>query len=92
LDNGNLGVREYFLFDLLGDYLDPPLWGYRLREGEYARIHEEPLRSEVLGLELRVEDGRLRLYDPATGERLLTPEEAQEARRQAEQRTREAEV
>ena len=87
-----LGVQEYFLFDPLGDYLDPPLWGYRLQEGGYVRIHEEPMHSQVLGLELRVEDGWLRLYDPATGERLLTPEEAQEARRQAERRAREAET
>jgi hypothetical protein len=35
----------------------------------------------VLGLELRVEAGRLRVVDLATGERLLTPTELQAARR-----------
>ena len=40
--------------------------------------------SQVLGVELRVEAGRLRVIDPATGERLLTPAEAQAARRAAE--------
>jgi len=40
--------------------------------------------SQVLGLELRVEGEMLRLVDPATGEKLLTPLEAQEARRRAE--------
>ena len=40
--------------------------------------------SRVLGLELRVEGEMLRLVDPATGEKLLTPLEAQEARRRAE--------
>jgi len=39
-----------------------------------------------LGLDLVVEDGFLRLYNPRTGEKLLTPLEAQEARRQAEER------
>ena len=42
------------------------------------------LVSRVLGLELRVEVEMLRLVDPATGEKLLTPLEAQDARRRAE--------
>src|SRR5262245_61346495 len=28
-----LGIREYFLYDPLGEYLRPPLQGYRLQEG-----------------------------------------------------------
>jgi len=79
-----LGVREYFVYDPLGEYLQPPLQGYRLHEGEYQRMSptsEEGLTSPVLGLELRVEAGRLRVVNPATGERLLTPAEAQAARR-----------
>ena len=73
-----LGVREYFVYDPLGEYLRPPLQGYRLHEGEYQRLlpaGEDGLTSQVLGLELRVEAGRLRVVDPATGERLLTPAE-----------------
>jgi len=79
-----LGVREYFLYDPLGEYLRPPLQGYRLQEGEYQRLlpgGEGELVSQVLGVELRVEAGRLRVIDPA---RLLTPAEAQAARRAAE--------
>jgi Uma2 family endonuclease len=82
-----LGVRESFLYDPLGEYLQPPLQGYRLQEGEYQRLlpgGAGELASQVLGLELRVEAGRLRVVDPATGERLLTPAEAQAARRAAE--------
>jgi len=82
-----LGVREYFLYDPLGEYLRPPLQGYRLQEGEYQRLlpgGEGELVSQVLGVELRVEAGRLRVVDPATGERLLTPAEAQAPRRAAE--------
>jgi len=79
-----LGVREYFVYDPLGEYLRPPLQGYRLHEGEYQRLlpaGEEGLTSQVLGLELRVEAGHLRVVDPATGERLLTPAELHAARR-----------
>jgi Uma2 family endonuclease len=82
-----LGVREYFLYDPLGEYLRPPLQGYLLQEGEYQRLSpggEGELTSQVLGVELRLEAGRLRVVDPTTGERLLTPAEAQAARRAAE--------
>jgi Uma2 family endonuclease len=84
-----LGVQEYFLYDPLGEYLRPPLQGYRLQEGEYQRMSSlghEGLASQVLGLELRLEDRRLRVVHPATRERLLTPAEAQAARRAAEAR------
>lgn len=84
-----LGVREYFLYDPLGEYLRPPLQGYRLQEGEYQRMQpagSQGLLSQVLGLELQLEAGRLRLVHPVTHERLLTPAEAQAARRAAEER------
>jgi len=79
-----LGVQEYFLYDPLGEYLRPPLQGYQLQEGEYQRLPpggEGELVSQVLGLELRVETGRLRVVDSTTGEHLLTPAEAHAARR-----------
>ena len=82
-----LGVREYFLYDPLGEYLRPPLQGYLLQEGEYQRLSpggEGELTSQVLGVELRLEAGCLRVIDLTTGERLLTPAEAQAARRTAE--------
>ncbi len=97
-----LGVREYFLFDPLAEYLEPPLQGFRLSDGDYERLEPAPdgsLFSQVLGLTLTIEDGRLRFVDPATGERLLRPAEAQEraraeaaARRAAEQRAAEVEA
>lgn len=89
-----LGVREYFIFDPLGEYLDPPLVRYRLEDGVYWPKVGERLDSAILGLEFRLEGNLLRLYDPKTGEKLLTPLEAQEkARREAERRRQaEAEV
>lgn len=90
-----LGVKEYFLYDPLGEYLEPPLQGYRLGDRDYEWIEpvaEGALYSEELGLELRLENGHLRLVDPRTGERLLTPAEAHEARRAAEARAARAEA
>jgi hypothetical protein len=90
-----LGVQEYFLYDPLGEYLRPPLQGYRLQEGEYQRIPlegEARLTSQVLSLELRLEEGRLRLVNPMSGERLLTPAEALIARRVADARASQAEA
>lgn len=75
----DLGVREYFLFDPLGEYLQPPLQGFRLTPSGYEPMQEEPLVSELLGLTLKVEEGRLRLYDRRTGQRLLTSHEARAA-------------
>lgn len=82
-----LGVLEYFLFDPEADYLDPPLQGFRLVNGRYEPITPHPdgsVASEALGLILaRENDGRLRLLDAATGERLLRPGEARQEREEA---------
>jgi Uma2 family endonuclease len=89
-----LGVQEYFLYDPLGEYLRPPLQGYRLQQGEYERMlpgDQGQLVSQTLSLELRQQDGQLLVVNPATGERLLTPAEAHTARRtEAEARQAEA--
>ncbi|MGH7192232.1 MAG: Uma2 family endonuclease, partial [Candidatus Saccharimonadales bacterium] len=81
-------VPEYFLFDPKAEYLDPPLQGYRLREGQYARIDmaDGRLPSEVLGLHLERDDEWLRFYDPATGRWLPTAEELLEEEKTERQR------
>ncbi|HBI44207.1 MAG TPA: Uma2 family endonuclease [Planctomycetales bacterium] len=73
-----LRVPEYFLFDPLGDYLQPALQGHRLRRGRYEPIIpvKGRLPSKVLGLHLEGHDRELRLYDPTTKQWLLTPQEA----------------
>ena len=75
-----LGVREYFIFDPLGDYLTPPLRGYRLVGDEYIRMEGDGTRlmSQSLGLELRIVDGWLRLFDPKAASLLPTPAELAE--------------
>ena len=84
-----LGVREYWQFDPEGKYLNPRLKGRRLD----AAGHYQPLELEerdgalchgsLLGLELRLEESRLRFFDPAAGDYLLTHREQGEALRAA---------
>ncbi len=73
-----LGIREYFLFDPLAEYLKPSLKGYRLVGGDYIPIEpaEGRLPSEVLGLHFERDGRYLRIHDPTTGLRLLTQREA----------------
>lgn len=81
-----LGVKEYFLFDPLGDYLKPRLIGYELAGGQYARMNllKSRLHSNVLDLDLAIDGDDLRFNDPRTGEWLLTHEEVQMARQLAQ--------
>lgn len=99
-----LGVAEYFLFDPLGEYLDPRLQGYELAGGSYRPTdpsQDGTLSSRELGLILGPEGALLRLVDLATGEVLPSfleaaeraEAEAERAEAQAERaRTAEAEV
>ena len=93
-----MGVMEYWQYDPVGSYLDPPLLGYRLVEGRYRPIPAMvqaggllSLRSAVLGLELHVTPGApvreaLHFYDPVRGESLRTYREEAQARREAKGR------
>ncbi len=78
-----LRVPEYFLFDPFQDYLKPSMQGHRLVAGQYVPIDpiNGRLPSAVLNLHLERAGTELCLIDPATGRRLLTPEERAEAER-----------
>ncbi|MYF50914.1 MAG: Uma2 family endonuclease [Gammaproteobacteria bacterium] len=74
-----IGVREYWQFDPTSEYLDPILKGRALGpDGRYVEFVLEERdgglchRSEVLGLDLRLVNKRLRFFDPARGEYLLS--------------------
>jgi Uma2 family endonuclease len=81
-----LGVQEYVMFDPYGEWLRPRLQGFRLVNDAYQPMEEDPLRSAVLDLELRLDNNTLRLHNLHTGERLPTSDEEVLARRQAEER------
>jgi Uma2 family endonuclease len=73
-----LGVREYLLFDPLGEYLTRPLVAYRLIGGQYEEL-QPAVDGGVLSLETNLrfvpEGQNLALIDFASGQRLLSPEE-----------------
>lgn len=95
-----LGVSEYFLYDPTGKYLEPVLQGYRLdakRNFRKIRAKKLPgdileLHSGLLGLELRNESGRLRIYDSAEQEYLFTYTEERDSRIRAEARAEYLEI
>ena len=77
------GVREYWRFDETGGrFHDTALAGDTLVDGEYVPIPIERTpdgviwgHSEVLGLEVCWDSGRLRFYDPSVGTYLPDAEE-----------------
>ncbi len=102
-----LGVQEYWQYDPTGDYLTPPLQGFRLVGQNYEPIPEPPrtdggltFHSPVLNLQLRLESsGELQFYGPASRQPLLdlegvsrALEQAEQAREQAEQARQQAEA
>ena len=102
----SLGVREYFLFDPLQEYLDNSLMGFRLEGNEYVAMQPDEdglLFSQELGVALTVQEHLVRILDPHTHQPVPALDEAvakaeQEAQRaeqeaqRAEQERRRAEV
>ncbi len=93
-----LGVKEYWLYDPMGEHLKRALQGYRLVGGEYERqpLVESvdgtlSLSSKTLGLDLWAKGGKMRFRDPETGLDLLSHEEDHaRAEREAAARRQEA--
>ena len=82
-----IGVSEYWLYDPVGEYLEPRLQGLRLQGDRYepipVAVGEHGVLtglSEVLGLELRLyPDDRFRFHDPLSGQDLRSLDEAETA-------------
>ncbi|MEE4358868.1 MAG: Uma2 family endonuclease [Desulfococcaceae bacterium] len=97
----SLGIREYFIFDPLYEYLETPLAGFRLYEREDNRIlpdEEGRLFSNELQVFLKRENEYLRVIDPETGKAVptlaeaifLASQEAQRAEKEAQRAEKEA--
>lgn len=89
-----IGVREYFVYDVEHEELDPPLRGFRLVNNHYERLHaneDGEIYSEEMRLVLQEIDGTLRLINPQTREILKTYAESDAALREAEETARELE-
>ena len=96
-----LGVREYFLYDPVGRWLEPRVQGYELVRGRYRRLRGQRLgdggwgvRSRVLGLwaQAKGPEGELRWRDPDTGRELEDFNEVHDSRDAAEARAEEQAV
>ncbi len=90
-----LGVREYFLFDPLNEYLPRPLIGYRLIGGKYEELVpavDGGVLSAELGMRLVPKGQELALFLFRTGQRILPPPEAlEQEQRRVEELLRQAE-
>ena len=87
-----LGVQEYYIFDPLGDYLEPRLRGYQLVDGELLPLPGPRFFSRLLNAELQVIGDTLRLYDITNGIMLSTPAEERDARQREVEARRAAEA
>jgi Uma2 family endonuclease len=88
-----MGVKEYFLYDPTGSYLNPALQGFRLVDGvlvEIPRSHGA-LACHTLGINLRLNEDDLILIDSESGKPLLTKEEAETEAKEAAYAEREIE-
>ena len=82
-----LGIKEYFLYDPLGEWLKPSLMGFELVKGEYQPIEpntDGSIVSKQLGIRFALEGRDLAMFDAETDERLLCAFEiSQQAQLQA---------
>jgi Uma2 family endonuclease len=86
-----IGVKEYFVFDPEGKYLDPVLQGFRTVKGKPVPMKpaaDGSLVSKQLGLRLVAEGEMLRLIDMETGEPIPTKDERTEQERQLKEQER----
>lgn len=79
-----LGVKEYWLFDPKGEWIEQKLKGYRLHKEVYEEITDKI--SEPLQLRLEVESELIAFYREDTAEKLLAPSELAQALKQTEEK------
>jgi len=78
----SLGVKEYWLFDPRAEWLNPPLQGYRLVNDFYTPILDRI--SPTLGMRFQVNGNQLDLYLLDNGQKLLAPDQLNDALQQSE--------
>lgn len=69
------GVKEYFQFDPRGEYLSPPLQGYRLEGGQFVPMEMSGgfIFSDILGVMMQSAGASLMLFEIGKRSRLLPP-------------------
>jgi Uma2 family endonuclease len=83
---GQIGVREYYIFDPEYDYLPEPIVAFKRKNGELEKVKVKKRRifSEELVLDIVDTGAGLRLFDPQTKQFLKTYTESQDALQNAE--------
>ena len=83
-----MGVQEYFLYDLTADYLDPPLQGYRFTNGNLSEIPQNSgsIPCTTLGVDLFLRNLDLVIVDAETGMEQVTKADAEATARQKAER------
>jgi Uma2 family endonuclease len=84
-----IGIKEYFIFDPEGRYLDPVLQGFKSVKGQPVPMkaaRDGSLVSKEMGLQLLPEGEVLRLINLATGQPILTRSERIRQERQLRER------
>lgn len=79
----SLKIQNYFLYDAEGLYLPSQLMGFELVNGVYVEVQPDAsggVRSSSLGLDFRIRDEEIGIYNPVAGGWLKTRAEAAEAR------------
>ena len=91
----DIGITEYFLYDVDDRYLPTTLMGFRLVGGDYVEIAvgaNGGIPAVTLGLEFHLLDDEFGIHDPSTQEWLKTHAEAEAERAEhAEERAEHAE-
>ena len=74
-----LGIEEYYIYDVERSHMPQPFFAFYLQDGKYetARIKDNRVFSKSLNLELADTGETLRLFNPQTNEFLMTMEEIQ---------------
>lgn len=77
-----LKIQNYFLYDAEDLYLPSQLMGYELKDGNYVDLPqgENGIHATSIGLDFKVLDEGLGIYNPSTSKWLQTPAEAAEMR------------
>ncbi|MDE0085053.1 MAG: Uma2 family endonuclease [Candidatus Poribacteria bacterium] len=79
----SLKIQDYFLYDAEGLYLPSQLIGFELVNGVYEEVQPDEsggVRSSSLGLDFRIREGEIGIYDPVAGDWVRTRAEIAEAR------------
>lgn len=85
-----IGVKEYYVYDVEYAHLPAPLMAYRLENDILTEVEvvNKRILSEALGFELVDTGETLRLFNPETGQFLMTTEEMAARLAELEQQNR----